>query len=212
MTQTIKKFTDPFPHILVEEYYSPEELKYIWQELEFLFHPHKTLSPKELVTAPGNSVEGKEFLSTAKGFLLDQVYTDRNYSNILTINRKLFSGGYLNLYSELHPLCEVAKNLNLDFTKIRYYDNSDGYEPHVDIFVVSALTWLHKEPKKYSGGKLIFTEHGNSFNCDNNSLLIFPSCIRHHVTPVKLNPGENESSLPGRFCINQFLTFGPTVT
>ena len=33
----------PFPHIIVKNFFNEEELKLIWQELEFYSHPGKLL-------------------------------------------------------------------------------------------------------------------------------------------------------------------------
>ena len=46
MTPILHQIKNPFPFLQIENFYSEDELKLIWQELEFLNYPHK-LEPPE---------------------------------------------------------------------------------------------------------------------------------------------------------------------
>ena len=37
----IEKYYEPFPYIIIDDYYEKDELSLIWEELEFLTHPQK---------------------------------------------------------------------------------------------------------------------------------------------------------------------------
>ena len=36
-------FKEPFPHLIIEDFYNPEELDLIWEELNFYTKPGKLL-------------------------------------------------------------------------------------------------------------------------------------------------------------------------
>ena len=42
-------FNDPFPHLVIKNFYNEEELKLIWEELNFYTKPDKLLEAKDLV-------------------------------------------------------------------------------------------------------------------------------------------------------------------
>ena len=55
MTETLKliRYEEPFPHIIVKNFYNKEELELIWEELNFYTKPvsytHLTLPTKRIV-------------------------------------------------------------------------------------------------------------------------------------------------------------------
>ena len=83
-------FPDPFPHLILENFYNEEELNLVWEELKFYTKPGKLLEPKDF----GGVVDK----TNSHAIALDAVYINdkknnvnyRNLSNILTVNRKLF--------------------------------------------------------------------------------------------------------------------------
>lgn len=203
MSLTLQKYVEPFPHIIVHNMYSDEELRLIWQELDFLTHPHKLSEPAEYGAA--SNPDGT-FLTTAKALILDFVYTDRKMSNILTVNRKLFNQGYLDIFSELDPTLKFMSLISQDMTKIRYYQNNERYEPHTDYtYPALALSYFHREPKLFSGGELIFPSHLHKFDCLHNSMILFPGYVEHQVSKITTN--EKPYSGGSRYCMTQFLSF-----
>ena len=48
MKETLKlvQYPDPFPHIIVKNFYNPDELDLIWEELDFYTRPGKFLRSK----------------------------------------------------------------------------------------------------------------------------------------------------------------------
>ena len=40
-------FSDPFPHLIIENFYNDKELELIWEELRFLTKPDKLLPPED---------------------------------------------------------------------------------------------------------------------------------------------------------------------
>ena len=201
MNQVIRKLLEPFPHLIVENMYNQEELSLIWEELNFLTKPHKFLQ-EDLGTAT-DEVTGIS-KSQSKSIIIDNIYTERGISNILTLNRKLFCQEYLQAFSQIGPQCKSILQQNFDLTKIRYYENDNEYLSHIDHFNYTAITFFYKEPKLFQGGDLFFPEYSYTFKCDNNHMILFPSCILHAATKTIMND-KTPCSGNGRYSMMQFM-------
>lgn len=203
---------DPFPHLIVKNFYNKEELDLIWEELNFYTKPGKLLKdPKNFGAIPG--------ATNSAGIILDQVY--RNYedkkdwavngqpnfrplSNILTVTRKIFDSGIIDVFADIHPCCSIAPISNFDFTKLRYYHDNEYYEPHLDASThFLAFYYCYKEPKKFKGGNLFFPDQDYEYECDNNSLIIFPGWVQHGVKKVSIK-NSNYHDGYGRYSITTF--------
>ena len=125
-------FKKPFPHLIIKNFYNPEELELIWEELKFYTKPGKLLEAKDFGGVEENKEKNKGTNSHA--LLLDGIYSKkyRSLSNILTVNRKLFDTELLNAFANIHDCCCIAPDSNWDVTKVRYYHNGDYYKPHTD--------------------------------------------------------------------------------
>jgi len=190
-------FEKPFPHLIVQNFYNPEELELIWEELKFYTKPGKFLDAKGF----GGVVDK----TNSHAIILDEIYkTNRKLSNILTVNRKLFTSETLDLFAEIHDCCCIANQSNYDVTKVRYYYNDDYYDPHTDkSFQFLAFSYFHKQPKKFSGGELLFPKYDYYYPCDDNSMIIFPGWVEHGVSKVKINDSEYYDG-HGRYAITSF--------
>ena len=105
-------YVEPFPLMVVHNYYNELELNLIWEELNFYTKPGKLVEAKDYGGVVGHT--------NAKAIILDKIYKNdsevdyRNISNILTVNRKLFNSGVLDKFSELHGCCSIATKANWD--------------------------------------------------------------------------------------------------
>jgi len=88
---------------------------------------------------------------------------------------------------------------------ISYFENSDYYEPHHDCACITVLSWLYREPRRFSGGDLII-ENDLKVDCLNNRTIVFPSILKHEVTKIRMDKRDMNQNL-GRFCITQFTLF-----
>ena len=187
---------EPFPLMIIENFYNESELEHVWEELNFLTKPGKLMDAKDY----GGVIGG----TNAKALVLDDIYENRQISNILTVNRKLFTSGVIDNFSEIHPCCKIAKWSNWDITKVRYYHDGEFYDPHTDKdFQFLAFSYFYKEPKKFSGGDLIFPEYDFEISCDNNSMIIFPGWVEHGVRKVTIKDSEYYEG-NGRYSITSF--------
>ena len=203
-TFDVRVHKEPFPHLIIENFYDDKELELIWEELKFYTKPGKLLEAKDY----GGVVDS----TNAKALILDQIYLNhesrgglnyRNISNILTTNRKIFNSGVLDTYSQIHECC--VKNCNADVTKIRYYHDGEYYEPHTDSgFQTLAFSYFYREPKAFSRGELYFPRYTYELPCTNNSMIIFPGWVEHGVNKIKIKNSDYYDGL-GRYVITQFL-------
>jgi hypothetical protein len=189
----------PFPYLLIRNFYEPSDLDLIWEELKFLTHSQK-LHPPELTGQPNKGMKSN------KGLFLDNCYTDRDFSNILKVNRKVFSLEVLKAYGNLNYLNRHVFLINHDTTLVSYYENSNYYKSHTDNAVITAVSYFFKEPRQFEGGNLIFTEFDETVEIENNMLVIFPSFAKHEVQAITMDPSSPAFSGNGRYCISQFMS------
>ena len=194
----IKTYENPFPHFIIYNFYDNDELKLIWEELDFY-------------TKDGKLFEARDFggvidKTNSKAIWLDKVYKDkyRSLSNILTINRKIFDYRILDAFSDIHDCCSIARDSNFDQTKVRYYHDGNFYEPHTDKTVqFLAFSYFYREPKRFQGGELLFPKYDYKFNCDNNSLIMMPGWVEHGVSQVTIQDSDYFDGY-GRYAITSF--------
>ena len=88
-------YCEPFPLMVINNFYNQQELDLIWKELDFYTAPNKLFTAENYGGVVG--------YTNAKAIVLDDLYKNyennekgvnfRNISNILTVNRKLFESG-----------------------------------------------------------------------------------------------------------------------
>ena len=199
----IKLVYDPFPHLIIDNVYTDLELKEIWQELDFLTYPHKAKTALELGAAIDQ--ETGESKASNTGFLLDDIYGDRNISNILRHNRKIFCEDIINSAVSLTPLYRDAASMNADTTKIRYYDDGESYAAHYDDASYTFCTYFYKDKDKIIGGQLTFPEFDYTIETINNRAIFFKGCLEHQALPSYRVGEWRPFDGYGRYCMNQFL-------
>tara|TARA_B100001093_G_C26850565_1_gene1024912 strand:+ start:2175 stop:2825 length:651 start_codon:yes stop_codon:yes gene_type:complete len=201
-------YCEPFPLMVVNNFYNQQELDLIWKELDFYTAPNK------LVVA--ENYGGVVGYTNAKALILDDLYRNyesdekgvdyRNISNILTVNRKLFECGVLDTFASIHGCVSIANKTNHDITKVRYYHDGQYYDPHTDKSTMFlAFSYFYKEPKKFVGGDLEFPKYDFKLPCTNNSIVIFPGWVEHGVRKVKIKNSDYYDGW-GRYAITSFFS------
>jgi len=197
----IKEYVNPFPYVIIEDLYNKEELISIWEELDFLCYPHKLLPPNQTGTAHITAaVESKK----NSGIFLNQLYYNSEISNITKVTEKVFE--YLvKDYKKINSWFCQNSDTRTHSTLVSYYENGDYYYPHRDSNLITILNWFFKEPKKFSGGDLYFSDFSIDIKLRNNTTVIFPGMIRHAVEDIRMDEKYRNKKL-GRFCISQFVS------
>ncbi len=192
--------TDPFPFLIIEDLYTEDELTLIWQELDYYQSNSYILNAN---TNPSLSEDGKA-RTKKQGNFVDNVFQKREYSNILCLSRKLFQPGlivnsdHIKEWKYLRP--------DIDHSLLSYYDDGAYYLPHHDNTVVSIISWLWKEPKRFEGGDFVFEDYKLTINCKHNSAVAFPGTTLHGVTPITMEDQYKDEGL-GRYSLSHFLNF-----
>lgn len=187
-------------YIVIDDFYNIRELELIWQEIKFL--TPKLMAPEHTKSATENG----QLLKKNTGIFLDDVYANRDTSNILSLNRKLWSPEIINEVEKVSPWWKLLATSNQDTTLLNYYQDQEYYKPHTDCAVITAITVLHSTPCNFTGGDFVFADYTVTIPCRSNSLIIFPSVVNHGVTPVNLIDKSLEFS--GRYSIAQFMFLG----
>jgi hypothetical protein len=190
------------PVVVIDNYYSDRAAEEIWKELEFYSTGNKFLDPTKTGTATNKD---KEPLKQNGGLFLDEVYADRQVSNILRENRKLWEPELIDKLTKIHTFFRYLSQCNRDTTLVSYYENSDYYLPHVDTATVTIVSWFYKKPKKFSGGSLTI-EKELTIDCEYNRTVIFPSILYHAVDTVLIDEDYRNKNF-GRYTITQLISF-----
>ena len=196
---------EPFPYILIDDFYNQSELDLIWEELDYLCNP-KRMGRSSVETGAATNVLSDGSVVSVKNtwdMFLDSFFTSRDSSNILEINRKLINKEMFKNHP--HWLFNDVGALNEDNTLIMYYENNDEYKPHRDLARLTAITWFYREPKKFTGGNLKFPRFDMEIECKHNRVIVFPSSIHHGVDKVGMEEKDMGKKL-GRFTMTQFIS------
>ena len=195
----INYYNEPFPYILIDDFYDQSELDRIWEELDYFCNP-KRMGRSSIERGPA-TMEGQSINNTWDMWL-DTFFTSRDSSNILEVNMKLVNQEIFKNHP--HWLCNHIDALNADTTQILYYENNDEYKPHRDLARLPGITWFYREPKKFTGGNLRFPKFDMEIECKHNRVIVFPSSIYHGVDKIGMEEKDMGKKL-GRFAMSQFL-------
>lgn len=181
---------NPFPHIIIDSYFTTEEYSLIWKELDFLLP--NLQGPEEFGAATNSN---GEFVTNSSGLTLDSVYSSREVSNILKFSNKIFDTDLCDQFSQQNEYWDIVMASNVDYTKVRCYKEGDSYDAHQDLWV-NAIVSTTISHDKFIGGDLFFPNHNFTIKSENNRTIIFPGWVKHGITKVVKNK---------RFAITKFI-------
>ncbi len=192
------------PVVILDGFYTDDELKLLHEEITQVHDSGCFLTPDLTGSDERTGEGGKIYKRKNLCVQVDTLYTEREKSSILSLNRKVFSQALVEevcTRSEFFRYLEVS---NKDITKLHYYAGEDYYEPHRDISVITTMFWLYNTPKQFSGGELVIAEE-LKIEPTYNRMVLLPSILSHSVEPVKILPGQH--NYPGRYSLTQFIGF-----
>tara|TARA_Y100001937_G_scaffold74471_3_gene101328 strand:+ start:395 stop:1075 length:681 start_codon:yes stop_codon:yes gene_type:complete len=191
-----------YPFILVDNWYTPDEEKAIWKELDFL-----TAIPKENIDRAENTIVARypdgSSKSKAFRFYLEDYYHNRKISTVLSNMYKQKTRAFHHLVGECQPYAKSFHSANADTTLISYYEESDHYAPHHDTFLWTCLIWMVKDKSLFDGGDFKFNEPDIEVKLKNNRMVMFPCCFSHSASPVKFHSQPKEIGY-GKYTITHF--------
>lgn len=204
----IKTARDPlYPHIIIDNWYTEEELGLIWKELDFYSSREIATIEKAENTIVAKDLKG-ESKSNAFRFYLWDTYTVKGtkFSHIIQALYKQQSEEFKKIVEKGMPLHHNNYiNTNTDSTMVSYYDHEQEYKSHKDSTQFTFLVWLYKEPKKFKGGDFCLTEANKRIKCIPNRMVMFPSYLGHKVYPVKMDSDAKFGD--GRYCVTHFFNW-----
>lgn len=193
-----------YKFLLIDNWYTPEEEKAVWKELDYY-----SSIPKDIIERAENSsdtakAEGKT-LAKAYRFYPDTLYAygKRENSTILRLMSKQNKKEFHDILAPLTPQSRAFLNSNADCSLISYYEDSDYYKPHTDIFHWTMLIWFVREPRIFTGGDFNLTDIDTKIKLKHNRAVFFPSNYMHSVDPLKFEKQSDEMGY-GRYTITHF--------
>ena len=197
----ISVHTEPFHYIVIEELWDEKEKTKMLEEMLY-FEKKGLFRPPEETGSATNADE--EILKMNTALFVDDIYLDRDTSDILKYNRKIFDVLFVmnEKFKESWFFNEV--NRNVDRTLVSYYEDSCYYKGHKDESVMTTVSWFFKEPKKFKGGDISFPDYDLTFEVSTDMVIIFPSNIVHSVSEISIDDNDKGKQF-GRFCMSNFL-------
>ena len=198
------KEVNKIPIIIIDKYYSSKAEKKIIEELCFL---NNDLRKSRKNTDDDNKKPRTKFdkqqkiLKKNKTIELDYVYADRDVSNILTENRKLFSLDVTSRLCNINPMFKYMQLANSDETEMCYCESEGGIKNKINCSVITAISWFYLEPKSFVGGDLTI-ENTCKIECVSNRIVIFPSFARYSVENTKMTSQIIKEN-SGKFTVTQ---------
>ena len=198
----IIKDNPTFPFLVIDDWYTPEEEKAVWKELDFF-----SVTPKNKIDRAENTIvaRNKDGSSKSKAyrFYIEDYYKKREISPILNCTYKQKSSEFHNIISECMPYARSFLTSNSDSSLLSYYEENDHYKPHHDTFAWTCLIWMVREPRLFDGGDFKLNEPDIEVKLKNNRMVMFPCCYLHSVLPVKFHTQPKEIGY-GRYTITHF--------
>ena len=198
----VVKDNPTYPFIVIDNWYTPQEEKNIWKELDwYSSHEHIDRAEDTIVARYKDGTS----LSKAYRFYPTDYYSDIGYqkSHVANYMYKQRTPEFHKIVGECMPYARSFHSSNNDTTLISYYEENDHYEPHHDTFLWTMLIWFYREPKLFNGGDLDFPETGYEIKLKHNRAVFFPCCYLHRVSPVKFHT-QPEKIGYGRYTITHF--------
>jgi hypothetical protein len=197
---------DGIDAVVVDNFYSEEQLKEIMIELKWITKKSIFLKPKNLNSA---QKETGEIITSKTGIFLEEVFRNWEHSALIAhgmtqTKSKEFNDKLLefNTLFKSVAACDARNHL------LSYYENADYYEPHVDKTFFTILNYFFIEPKQFEGGEIILYSCNSSkqatIDIKHNRTLLIAGSTPHEVKNIKFEL-ENKLSGYGRYCNAMFL-------
>jgi len=174
-----------FPFLVIDNWYTPDEEKAVWSELDLYSHiaPTRSEDTNGIARDENNSALAKSFRWYQYDYYNDEYFHQFPIENSLYKVRTQEFHDQL-MFAEPYYRSLAASNSNTGL--ISYYEEGDEYKPHFDAYAWTHLVWFYKEPKKFIGGDFTINEANITIECKHNRAIFFPSCFLHSVDKVKM--------------------------
>lgn len=198
---------DGIDAIVIDNFYTEEQLSKIMIELKFLTKREILVGPEYLYTAENDHGS----MASKTGIFLESVFRNPEHSALISYPKHNF------LIKEVHDkvieynsLFRILYHCDSRSHLLSYYQNSDFYKAHADSTVFTLLNYFYTSPKKFTGGdiKLFSCNSSKVANIElrHNRVVLIPGCALHEVEQIK-SEIEDEYSGDGRYCNAVFFNY-----
>tara|TARA_R110001592_G_scaffold257436_1_gene521016 strand:- start:385 stop:1044 length:660 start_codon:yes stop_codon:yes gene_type:complete len=192
-----------YPFVVIDNWYTPNEEKAVWKELDFL-----STTPKNQIDRAENTIVARDPEGIAKSnayrFYITQFYKQHSVSPILNCMYKQRTPEFHKIVEDnCMPYARSFMSSNGDSSLISYYEENDYYKPHHDSYAWTCLIWMVREPRLFTGGDFKLNEPDIEVKLKNNRMVMFPCCYLHSVSPVKFHTQPKEIGY-GRYTLTHF--------
>lgn len=197
---------DGIDAIIIDNFYSEEQLNDIYNELVFLTKPSIMVEDKDKLQS-AIDFDGK-FITSKSGVWVDEVFRDWRHSSLISYPIENFSKKEtVDKIMSYNSLYKIFYQCNSRGHLLSYYENTGYYSKHKDIAIFTVLNYFYREPKQFSGGDITLYSNTEdkkaTIECRNNRVVIIPSCTLHEVSTIEMN--SKKLSGLGRYCSSIFL-------
>jgi len=194
--------TGKTPFIIFDNWYTPNEEKNIWKELDWLSSQENVERAEDTYVARHDDGTPK---SKASRFHIEEFYTQkgRERSHIFNYMYKQRTQEFHSIVGEIKPFCRSFFSTSADSTLISYYEDNEFYHAHHDDYAWSMLIWFVREPRLFDGGDFEFSDSKQKVKLKHNRAVFFPSMFEHKVSSIKMHTKPKEVGF-GRYTITHF--------
>ena len=212
----VKVYNNKMPYLVIDDYYTEQELKSVWSEIDFYTNSQDR---DEIGRANDNSVareSGKPLSESYRWYPCNYFNNDfTNISPLFRLSSKLSCQELHNSFKDLYPWYNLFTSTNISDIMLSYYEEGDYYKKHHDSSMWTQLIWVAKpeglstspKSRKWKGGDFyVYTEQDKKkkISWQNNRSVIFPSMLKHEVEPIVWKDVEHKFG-DGRYTITYFL-------
>jgi|TARA_R110002167_G_scaffold205087_1_gene409103 Rps23 Pro-64 3,4-dihydroxylase Tpa1-like proline 4-hydroxylase len=192
-----------FPFVVIDNWYTPNEEKAVWKELDFF-----SVTPKDQIERAEKGVVARFKDGTSKSkayrFYINQFYEKPEISPILNCMYKQKTPEFHKIIEDnCMPHARSFTSSNSDSSLLSYYEENDYYKPHHDVYSWTCLIWMVREPRLFDGGNFKINEPDVEVKLKNNRMVMFPCYYLHSVSPVKFHTQPKEIGY-GRYTMTHF--------
>lgn len=169
---------EPFEHIIIEDYYSEQEIAAVTKEIIFISESNSIEEADTRNTAvEDNVIQAKRRCV----FLHDMFVAPEKSLRLPILNFKYDKVKELREFGILGRQVALSNQIT---TLISFYRDGDYYTPHFDDAYTTQIIYLWPGEKDFDGGELYFPEFDYEITVKNNSCLYFPGAAVHGVKPI----------------------------
>ena len=196
----LKKGKTPF--IVFDNWYTPNEEKNIWKELDWYSSQDNIERAENTIVATYADGRSK---SKASRFHIQNYFTveGRTRSHVYNYMYKQRLKEFHDIVGQIQPHCNSFFATNSDASLISYYEDNEYYDAHYDNYAWTMLIWFVREPRLFDGGDFDFPSYKQKIELKHNRAIFFPSMLPHRVSPVKMHTEPKEVGY-GRYTITHF--------